>query len=176
MKFKKAFAVIALLLLLFSIAACKENKKNEKAEEELVNILEQPDDYVGKFKVPSSKDVEEGSALSIICYINEEVDEIEEAIKTSSDDVYDLESYSIDCYGVDIEIFKCHDSSKKLSEARESGTITFYSAQGKELAKRIAATNGNYVIMFRSSSDSNSNDCSEKNNEIIKKFKELDLE
>ena len=71
-------AVAVVIVLVFTLGGKKEKG---------VNILEQPADYVGEFDVPSSKKVEDGSALSVITNINEEVFKINSAIKTKSDDL-----------------------------------------------------------------------------------------
>ena len=177
MAYKRIIAIVLLLLSLFSFTACKKDTKEKKNdEEELVNILEQPDDYVGKFKVPSSDEVEDGSTLSIIADINENFDKIEIASKTSSDDSLVHESFEINCYGITVSIFKCDSNNKKLIEARDNGEVTFYTASGNVLQKKVAAANGSYVMIFSSSTNANGEDCSKKNTELIEKFKSLDLE
>ena len=175
MKYIKIFISVSLITLLFACENNKAKKDSKKETEELVNILEQSDDYIGKFKVPSSKDVEEGSALSIVTSINENVDKIEIAEKISCDDTSVLESYKVDCYGVGIEIRHYQENSTKLNEIRENGKITYTSAKGKILAEHTAVTNGNYALIFLSQTNSSGDDCSEKNNEIIEKFKSLEL-
>lgn len=141
-----------------------------------VNILEQPNDYVGEFYIPSSKKVEEGSALSVLTNINEELFKINSAAKTMSDDPSVLESYRIDCYGVNIELFKYTDDSQRLAEVRESGKFIVRSADGTVLKEFNAVANGHYVIMFLGSTDATGEDLSEQNQKVIDQFKSLTLE
>ena len=159
-------AVAVVIVLVFTLGGKKEKG---------VNILEQPADYVGEFDVPSSKKVEDGSALSVITNINEEVFKINSAIKTKSDDPTVLECYRINCYGVNIELFKYTDESTRLKEVRETGKFIVRSSDGSVLKEFEAVANGNYVLMFSSSKDAQGNDLKEKNQQIIDQFEKLML-
>lgn len=172
MKNKLIISIIAVITAVILITCCSCNSKKNKTG---INILEQPEDYTGEFDVPSSKKVEEGSALSVISNINEEVFEIQSATKTKSDDPTVIECYRINCYGVNIELFKYTDESQRLKEVRESGKFIVRSSDGTVLKEFDAVANGNYVLMFSSSTDTQGNDLKEKNQQIIDQFEKLIL-
>ncbi len=173
---KKKITIISIIAAVVIIATAITLVVIFTGKEKGVNILEQPKDYVGEFYVPSSKKVEEGSALSVLSNINEEVFKIDSAIKTRADDPTVIESYRINCYGVNIELFKYTDESQRLKEVRESGKFIIRGSDGTTILKEFeAVANGNYVLMFSSSKDAQGNDLKEKNQQIIDQFEKLTL-
>ncbi len=162
--------IISVLLIILSMSVCLTScgKKG-------VNILKQPKDYVGEFNVPSSKKVDNGTALSIVAKINENTFKITDAVKTNSDDTSVIESYRINCYGVSIELFHYNDNSQRLKEAKEQGKFIIRSEQGEILKEYTAIANGNFVLVFSSTKDSYGNDCTESNNKVADYFKSLEL-
>jgi len=162
----KLILLILIILTILAFTGC---------EKKGVNILEQNQDYVGEFTVPSSSKLKQNSALSIIAAINESGYKVKTATKTQSDDIEILESYIIDCYGVNIEIFHYSDNSSKLREIKTTGKYCINNENGEVLREFIATTNGNYVLFFSGSVDSYGNDKSKDNNKIVEIFNNLDL-
>lgn len=165
MKNIKIISIILIIVTLLSFTGCA--KKG-------VNILKQPKDYVGDFYVPKSKKVDDGTLLSVISKINENLFKIESARKTkASDDPTVLECYRISCNGVYMELFQFTDDSIRLKEARESSKYILRSEQGEILKEYHAVANGNFLIMFTSTKDSYGNDRSDVIKQIADYFKTL---
>lgn len=167
MNFRKTILLVTLFATIVSMSSCAPKG---------VNILEQPESYVGEFYVPSSKKVETGSALSVISAINEDGYKVKTAIKTESDDPTMIESYKIDCYGLNIELFHYSDASDKLKEATETGKYSIKNASGEVLRSFDAIVNGHFVMIFSSSIDYEGNDRTKENNKIAELFKSLQLQ
>lgn len=167
MNFKRIFSGIILLAIVLTMSSCAPKG---------VNILEQSENYVGEFYVPSSKKVEAGSALSVITAINEGGYKVKTAIKTESDDPTMIESYKIDCYGLNIELFHYHKDSERLKEITETGKYDIKSTSGEVLRSFDATVNGNFVLIFSSTIDYEGTDRTKENNEIIELFKSLQLQ
>ena len=167
MKFKKSILFLLCILTVLSICSCKKDKG--------VDILTAPEDYVGEFYVPSSKKVEEGTALSVVTAINEKAFKVETAIKTRSSDTDVLSSFKVNCYGINIEIFEYDSSSKKIKEAAKNNEFNIRDSSGKVLKTYQAVANGNFVLMFADSKNYDGEDCTEKNNKVKQVFMELPL-
>ncbi len=166
----KGKRIISSLVIVLSIMLCFTGCK-----EKGVDILKQPKDYVGEFAVPSSRKVDDGTALSVVTKINEESFKINSAVKTKSDDPTVVESYRIECYGVSIELFQYTDESERLTEAREKEKFIIRSEDGTVLKEFYAVANGNFVLMFNSTKDAQGKDCTESNKKVAELFKSLSL-
>ncbi len=167
MKFKKSILVLLCIITLLGVCSCNKDKG--------VNILTAPEDYVGEFYVPSSKKVDEGTALSVVTAINEKAYKVETAIKTHSTDPEVKASFKVNCYGINIEIFEYESGSIKIKEAAEKNEFNIRDSSGKVLKTYEAVSNGNFVLMLAGDKNYDGEDCTKKNNKVKKVFKELPL-
>lgn len=167
MRILKSILLLLCAVTLLSVCSCKKEKG--------VDILTAPEDYVGEFDVPSSKKVDEGTALSVVTAINEKGYKVKTAIKTRSSDVEVLDCFKVDCYGINIEIFEYEKDSDKIIEAADKGEFNIRDSSGKVLKTYKAVANGNFVLMFSGDTNYDGEDCTKKNDKIAKIFKELPL-
>lgn len=163
---KRLLIITLAIVIAISVTSCAPKG---------VNILEQDDDYVGEFYVPSSKKVEQGSALSVISAINEGGYKVKTAIKTMSDDPSLIESYKLDCYKLNFELFHYKEDSEKLNEIIKTGKFSIKNSEGSVLREFDATVNGNFVLFFSGTTDYDGKDRTEDNAKIIEIFKSLQL-
>lgn len=166
MKLKKSILFLLCIVTLLSVCACKPKG---------VNILTAPEDYVGEFYVPSSRKVDEGTALSVVTAINEKAYKVEKAIKTRSTDPEVKDCFKVNCYGINIEIFEYESGSKKIEEAANKNEFNIRDSSGKVLKTYEAVANGNFVLMLSGNTNYDGEDCTKKNDKVKKVFSELPL-
>lgn len=167
---KRLIAAAALIMILaVSVTGCSSGKKVG------VNILEQEADFTGEFDMPKSKKITEKNALWVLTQFNENGFKIKTSIKTSSDDESVIESYRIDIFDVNTELFRYTDDSARLKEVKETGKFIIRGQDGASLAEYNAYYNGNYVLMISSEQNLTGDDISEDNAKLVEFFKSLEL-
>ena len=168
MKIRKLLALALTAIIAISAASCSSNKVG-------VNILEQPEDFTGEFDMPSSKKLNQHNALWVLTQFNENGFKIKSSIKTSSSDESVIESYRINIFDVNTEVFLFNDTSERLQEIKDTGKFIIKGQDGTAMAEYPAYANGHFALMITSDLNYEGKDVSADNAKLIEYFKSLEL-